>query len=134
MFFDQGVIRGGIFFGDNFGSREIMLQFGALNLSRLLFESALGYQDQAMPCRKILQCRSDLRQELDRTAGDGVSETLNLSVQFSCDWLDAKPLEGAHQRVREAVQPVAMSDDAFALHIVEDSAHQVGRKLVVIEK
>jgi hypothetical protein len=36
--------------------------------------------------------------------------------------------------VREAVQAVAVSHDAFALDIVEHGAHLFGRKLVMIEK
>ena len=58
----------------------------------------------------------------------------DLRVQLRRDRLDAEPLKRIHQRVRKAVQAVAVLHDAFALHVVEHLAHLLGRKFVVIEK
>src|SRR5271169_557626 len=48
--------------------------------------------------------------------------------------MHTQPLERVDQGMRKAVQPVAMRDDALALHIVEHFAHLLRRKFVVIEK
>jgi len=45
IFLDDGLINDNILFCDDFGSREILLQFGALNLSSLLRDCTLGYKD-----------------------------------------------------------------------------------------
>ncbi len=47
---------------------------------------------------------------------------------------NAQALKRIDQRVREAVQAVAVRDDAFALDVVEHFAHLLGRELVMIEK
>jgi len=66
--------------------------------------------------------------------GDRVSEAVNLRVQLRRNRLHAEPLERIHQRVGEAMQAIAVGHDAFALHIVENLAHLLGRKFVVVEK
>ena len=87
-----------------------------------------------MPGRKILQRLRNLGQKFNGMVGDRVGEADDLGMQFRCDRLHAEPLKRIHQRVRKAVQPVAVLHNAFALHIVQHFAHLLGRKLVVIEK
>ena len=65
---------------------------------------------------------------------DRVREAVNLRMQFRRDRLNAKPLKRVHQRVRKAVQAVAVGHDAFALNVVENFAYLLGRKFMVIEK
>ncbi len=128
------MISRGIFFRDNLRRRKIFLQPRALDLSRLLWDRTLGYQDQVMPGGKILQRLRNLRQKFNWMVGIGVGKAHDLGVQFRRNRLHAEPLEGIHQRVRETVQPIAMLHDALALHIVENFAHLLGRKLVMIQK
>src|SRR5271168_865800 len=66
--------------------------------------------------------------------GDGVGEAVDLRAQFIRDGMHAEVLESAEQRMREAVQAVAMRDDALTLDLVEHSPHLFGRELVMIEK
>jgi len=66
--------------------------------------------------------------------GDDFGKALNLSVQFGSDRLHAEPFKGINQSVREAVQAVSVLHNAFPLHIVENFAHLLGRKFVVIEE
>src|SRR5437660_253304 len=80
MLFDQPQIRFGILLRHDLGRREISLQPRALDLSRLLLQRTLGYQDQAMPRRKILQSLRDLRQKFNRMVQNQVCETGNLRM------------------------------------------------------
>ena len=66
--------------------------------------------------------------------GNGVRKAVDLRVQLRRHRFNAQPLEGVNQRMGEAVQAVAMFHDAFALHVVENFAHLLGRELVMIEK
>ena len=65
---------------------------------------------------------------------DRMGEPGDLRMQLGSNRLHAEPLKRADERMREAVQSVTVSHDAFALHIVKNFAHLVGRKLVMIEK
>ena len=73
-------------------------------------------------------------QILDGLIGNGVGKAVNLSVQLRRDRFNAQAFEGVDQRMREAVQAIAMCHDAFALHVVEHFAHLLGRELVMIQK
>src|SRR5580658_10958335 len=55
-------------------------------------------------------------------------------MQFGSNRFDAEPLKCGDQRMREAMQAVAVFRNAFPLHVVEHGAHLLGRKLVMIEK
>ena len=48
--------------------------------------------------------------------------------------MNSQPFERANQRMPKAVQPIAMRDNALALHIVEHLPHLLRRKFVVIKK
>ena len=61
-------------------------------------------------------------------------KTVNLGVRLRCDRPDAQAFEGVDKGMRETVQPIAVLYDAFALYVVEDFAHLLGRELVMIEK
>src|SRR5450631_1164666 len=87
-----------------------------------------------MALRQVLQGLRHLGQKLDWMIGDGVGKAVNLRVQFWSGRLDTETFEGIDQGMREAVQSVAVLDDAFALHVVENLAHLLGRELVMIEK
>src|SRR5580693_10177155 len=87
-----------------------------------------------MPLRKVFQSLRDVGQAFDGMVRNRVSEPCDLGVQLSGDRLRIEPLKCRHQRVRKAVQAVAMRHDGFALHIIEHLPHLLGRKLVVIKK
>ena len=63
-----------------------------------------------------------------------VSKSGDLRMQFRGDGLRAKPLKRIHQGVRKTVLPVAMLHDALPLHIVQNFAHLLRRKFVMIQK
>jgi hypothetical protein len=65
---------------------------------------------------------------------DGVGKAVDLSVQFGSDRFDAQALKRIDQRMGEAVQPVAVFQDAFALYVVENFANLLWREFVVIQK
>lgn len=59
------------------------------------------------------------RKKFDWVSGNGVREAIDGFVKFGRDWVHREPLESANQGVREAVQAITVSDNAFALDIVE---------------
>jgi hypothetical protein len=134
VFLRQSVVRGGIFFRDNLRRREILFQPGALDLSRLLRQRSFRYQNRAMPGGKVLQRLWYLRQKFYGMISHRVSKAGDLGVQFRRNRLNREPLKRVHQRMRKAVQAIAVLHDAFPLHIVQHFPNLLGRKLVVIEK
>ena len=57
---------------------------------------------------------------------DGVREAVDALVLLRRHRLHRQLLEGPHQRVREAVQPVPVRNDALALHLVQHLPHLFG--------
>jgi hypothetical protein len=134
MFFDHAPVCSWIFLGDNLDRGKIFLQAGALDLSRLLGDRSLGHQDQPMALRQVLQRLQHFRQQLHRMIGDAMRKAIDLRVQLRRHRLRAQTFKRSDQRMRKAVQSVPVFHNALALHVVEHSAHLLGRKLVVIQK
>jgi hypothetical protein len=63
-----------------------------------------------------------------------VRKAVDLGMQLGRDRIHTEPLKRIHQSVSKAVKAVTMRHDAFPLHIIEYSAHLLGRKLVMIEE
>ena len=134
MLFHQHVVRGGIFFRNDFGRSKIFLQAGPRDLARLLFLRSLRYQNQAVPLAKIFQSLRDLWQKLNGMIFDQKREAFDLRVQLRRNRIGAELLKRIHQRVRKTVQPVPVLHHAIPLHIVQHFSYLLGRKLVMIQK
>src|SRR5262245_9811748 len=87
-----------------------------------------------MPIGKMLQSFRHLWENLHWVIGHGMRETLNSCMQLRCDGFDRKPLKRIDQRVREAVQTVAVLYDALPLHIVKNLAHLLGRVFLMVQE
>ena len=85
-------------------------------------------------CDRYCRVSRNLRKKFDGMIFDAVSEAVDLSMQLWSDGHGAQAFKRFDQRVGEAVQPVAVSHDAFAFHVVEHFAHLLGGKFVVIQK
>jgi hypothetical protein len=69
---------------------------------------------------EMLQRFWNSRQDLHGLFGDSLGKTANCFMQSGGERLYRKPLKGFHQSVREAVQSITVSHDAFPLYMVED--------------
>ncbi len=65
---------------------------------------------------------------------DDAGEAEDLFVKLWSDRNGAQALEGIDQSVGETVQSVSVLHDAFALDVVEDFPHLLGRELVMVEE
>jgi hypothetical protein len=73
-------------------------------------------------------------ENLDWVFGDGVGEAADCFVQRGRERLDCQPLESLDQCVAKTVQPVAVTDNALALNVVQNLSHLVRRVLLMIQK
>src|SRR5438445_12994590 len=64
---------------------------------------------------------------------DSVGEPVNRFVQGGSQRLDGELLEGLHQSMGEAMQAVTQTADAIELHVVQDFAHLLGSKFLMID-
>ena len=87
-----------------------------------------------MSLREILQRLGNFGKELDIVVLDDARETEYLLVKLRGDWNGAQAFEGIEQSVSEALEAVAVLDDAIALDVVENLANVLGSELVVIEE
>src|SRR5579864_3137158 len=84
--------------------------------------------------REVLQSVGNFRKKLDVVILDDPRKAEHLLVQFGRYGKRAQPLKGVDQGVGEAVQAVAVLDDAFTLDVVEDFAHLLGSEFVMIQE
>src|SRR5579859_7570211 len=61
-------------------------------------------------------------------------ESADSFVQSGSERLDCQTLEGLHQRVTEAVQSVAVTDNALALDVIQHFAHLPRGILMMVQK
>ena len=123
-----------IFLGNDFDGREVFLDSGALDFSRLLGRCAFCDEDQAVAHGEVLQSFGNFGDELDGMIFNDVSEAADLCPEFGSDWGGTETLEGVDEGVGEAVQSVSVLNDAFALDVVQDFADLLGRELVMIQE
>src|SRR5947209_12415535 len=74
------------------------------------------------------------RHELDRLLGYSACDSMDSLVQSWSDGLNRKPLEGVDQRNHETLQPIAVLLDPFSFHLVQDLAHLLRRKFLMVQK
>ena len=65
---------------------------------------------------------------------DLMRKTVDSGVQLRRHWLHRQALEGVQQRMREAMEAVAVRHDAPPLHLVQHLAHLCRRIVLVVEK
>ena len=83
---------------------------------------------------EILQRLWHARKNFDGMIGDLVSKAANPLMQFGSDRLDRKLLKSLDQRMREAVQAIAVLDDGFPLHVVQHQPNRLGRVFAMVEE
>src|SRR5438105_11307656 len=87
-----------------------------------------------MSREKILKRFRNARQYLHRMRGDHMSKAVDSIVQGGSDWVDCEPFKSFDQGMSKAVQPIAVSDDAFTFHLVENFAYLNSRILVMVQE
>src|SRR5580693_5461581 len=87
-----------------------------------------------MPPAKILQSLWNLRQKLDWMVQHHAGKTNDLRMQVRRNRIHTEPLKRSHQRMRKTMLSVTMLHHALPLHIVENFAYLLGRKLMMIQK
>ena len=131
---DDGAVGGFVLLGYDLDGGKIFLQSRALDFSGLLGGVSFGHQDEVVELAEILQGFGHAGENFNRMPGDLVGKAANAFVQAGRDRIDGKPLEGLNQRMREAVQAVAVPNDRFSLNVVQHHPNHFGRVFAMVEE
>lgn len=129
----EGEIGFVVFFGEDFDSREVRGEAGALEFDGLFFGISLGDHDEAMAGGEFGQGRGDAGEEFDVVVGDGLGEARDAAMLLFGEGGVAELLETGDEGAAEAVKTIAVGEDGVVLDAVEVATNLFGGVDAVVE-
>jgi hypothetical protein len=131
---DEVEVGGGVLFGEDLDGGEDGSQAGAVELVGLLFDVALGDEQEAVAEAEAAEGIGYAGEEFDLGGGDDVGEGVNAGFQLGGEGRGGELLEAGNERHAETGEAVAVGGDGGVLAGVEVGADLVGGVGVVVEE
>src|ERR1700691_1272531 len=95
---------------------------------------SLGHEDEMVSCSHVLQRLRNAGNNLNRVLGNLMSEAADLFMHLGRDRIRRKLLKRLDQRMRKAVQGVAVLENGLARPVVQHQPHLLRRIFAMIEE